>query len=251
MNLLKYKIIVTLIGFLTFFSSCNHDNGEVKTTNQLELLNSYNIKVAEPSGLAINNEGTILYTVSDNTNQIYKLSVTGNVLQSYNYSGNDLEGVSMFTSNSLLLAEERTKEIVEYNLSTGNYSKHKIVYENNDANSGIEGVAFNTNDNTIFILNEKDPGLLMRLRSNYTILATYELTFASDYSGLFFDKETNNLWIVSDQNKTVNQCSLKGELIKSYAISVTKAEGIAVTKNEIYVVSDSEAKLYVYKKPTE
>ena len=115
----------------------------------------------------------------------------------------------------------------------------------------MEGIAINLNDNTIFVLNEKNSGLLMRLRSDYSIIETYELNFAADYSGIFHDRELNSLWIVSDQSKTVNKCSLKGELIKSYSVNVTKAEGIAVTKNNIFLVSDSNSTLFKFKKPTE
>jgi uncharacterized protein YjiK len=177
------------------------------------------------------------------------MTTKGDILQKFNYKGNDLEGVSTFTGDNLLLAEERTKEIVVFDMSTGNASKHKINYENNDKNSGIEGVTYNSIDGTIFILNEKDPGKLIRLRTDFSIIAEYKLDFASDYSGIFHDNTTNNLWIVSDQNKTINKCTLTGELINSYSISVTQAEGIAIANDKIYVISDAEEKLYIYKKP--
>jgi uncharacterized protein YjiK len=242
---------LTLIGVILLFLSCSTKSEEKQVENTLELINSFSINISEPSGLAINNEGTELYTVSDNTNKIYKLSTTGKVLKTYNYEGNDLEGVSMFTSNKLLLAEERTKEIVVFDLQNNTFNKHKVAYENKDANSGIEGVAFNPNNNTIFILNEKNPGLLIKLNADFSILETYKLKFASDYSGIFYDKTTNNLWIVSDQSKTINKCNLSGKLIESYPISVAKSEGIAVTNNTIYIVSDSNSKLYKFKKPIE
>lgn len=245
------KITAALASILIITLSCSKNDEEPTTNNKLELIASYKIYVLEPSGLAINSEGTILYTVSDNTNKIYKLSITGNLLQTYQYSGNDLEGVSTFKTNKLLLAEERTKEIVEYDMNSGAYSKHKISYENKDENSGIEGVTYNPTDNTIFMLNEKDPGLLIRLRADYSIISTKELKFASDYSGIFYENSSNNLWIVSDQSRTVNKCSLIGELIKSYSIGVSKAEGVVVTNDKIYVVSDSDAKLYVFNKPIE
>jgi len=149
----------------------------------------------------------------------------------------------------LLLAEERTKEIVEFDIASGIAIKHKINYENSDGNSGIEGVTYKENDGTTFILNEKDPGKLIRLRADFSIIAEYDMNFASDYSGIFYDSSTNNLWIVSDQNKTINKCTLKGELIESYSIGVTQAEGIAVANDRIYVVSDAEEKLYIYKNP--
>ena len=248
MLLLKKYLSFILLGWF-FITSCSDNNGDIPK-DLLELESSYKIDVLEPSGLAINSAGNALYTVSDNTAQVYKLSTTGNVIQTFNYVGNDLEGVSTFTGNKLLLAEERTKEIVEFDMSAGSSLKHKINYENSSDNSGIEGVTYNSVDGTIFILNEKDPGKLIRLRADFTVIAEYDLNFAIDYSGIFYESLTNNLWIVSDQNKTINKCTLTGELIKKYSISVTQAEGIAIANNKIYVVSDAEAKLYVFKKPT-
>lgn len=247
MLLQKKYLFVILFGWF-FITSCS-DNSEDIPKDLLELEASYKIDVLEPSGLAVNSEGNALYTVSDNTAQVYKLSTTGNVIQAFNYVSNDLEGVSSFTGNKLLLAEERTKEIVEFDMSTGSALKHRINYENSAENSGIEGVTYNSADGTIFILNEKEPGKLIRLRTDFTVIAEYELNFASDYSGLFYENSSNNLWIVSDQNKTINKCTLTGELIKKYSISVTQVEGIAIANNKIYVVSDAEAKLYVFKKP--
>ena len=247
MLLLKKYLLFIFLG-LIIIASCS-DNNEDIPKDLLELEASYKIDVLEPSGLAVNSAGNALYTVSDNTAQVYKLSTTGNVIQTLNYVGNDLEGVSTFTGNKLLLAEERTKEIVEFDMSAGSSLKHKINYENSSDNSGIEGVTYNSVDGTIFILNEKDPGKLIRLRADFTVIAEYDLNFAIDYSGIFYESLTNNLWIVSDQNKTINKCTLTGELIKKYSISVTQAEGIAIANNKIYVVSDAEAKLYVYKKP--
>jgi len=235
---------------MVLLNSCSNDDvNDIIQKNTLELLETYSVNVKEPSGLAINSAGSILYTVSDNTAQVYKLSITGNVIQTFNYVGNDLEGVSTFKENKLLLAEERTKEIVEYDMSTGVFSKHKINYTNNDENSGMEGVAYTENLDAIFILNEKNPGKLIRLRSDYSVLVEYDLNFAKDYSGIFYEDVSKNLWIVSDQNKTINKCTLKGELIESYSISIIQAEGIAITDDKIYVISDTEAKLYVFKKP--
>jgi len=249
MLLLKKTYLFSLLFAAICMISCSDNDSSEELKDDLELLSTFDIAIAEPSGLTINSSGTILYTVSDNTAQVYRLTTEGNVIQTFSYKGNDLEGVSIYTGNKLLLAEERTKEIVEFDMSIGNYTKHKIDYVNNDENSGIEGVAFAENLNTIFILNEKSPGKLIRLRSDFSVLVEYELNFASDYSGIFYDSSSSNLWIVSDQNKTLNKCTLKGELIDSYSIRITQAEGVAITNNKIYIISDAEEKLYVYKKP--
>ncbi|MEN8120608.1 MAG: SdiA-regulated domain-containing protein [Bacteroidota bacterium] len=235
---------------IILFTSCSDDTkNDIVPEDSLELLATHNISVLEPSGLAIDKTGTVLYSVSDNTGNIYKLSTEGVLLKTYHYGGDDLEGVTNFTGSKLLLAEERTRQIVEYDISTGNISRHYINYENNSANSGIEGVAYKENDGSTFILNEKDPGKLIRLRADFSIIAEYELNFASDYSGIFYDISTNNLWILSDQNKTLNRCTLMGVLIEKHTVNVTQAEGIAITNDKIFIVSDAESKLYVYKKP--
>lgn len=236
---------------MAFFLSCNRNDSVVPLNTSLDLISSDRIDVLEASGLAINSSGTALYTVSDNTTNIYKLSTAGTVLHEYSYNGNDVEGITMVSNNKALLVEERTKEIVEYDLNSKNVIKNELIYDNNDSNSGLEGIAFNFNDNTIFVLNEKYPGLLMILRNDFTIIQSYELDFASDYSGIFHDRTLNCLWILSDQSKTVNKCNLNGMLIKSYSIEVNKAEGIAVTDTVIYVVTDSSPTLYRFKKPVE
>jgi len=246
--MLLHNKIVLFVLFSVLYISCSTDD-DVIPSNKLELQASYNIDVLEPSGLAINGSGSVLYTVSDHTAKIYKMSTTGNVIQEFSYVGDDLEGVSSFTDNKLLVVEERTKEVVEYNITTGTFVKHTINYENNDSNSGLEGITYNSNDQSIFILNEKNPGKLIKLNSNFTIVDEYDLSFASDYSGIFYEDSSNSLWIVSDQNKTINKCTLSGELITSYSIGVTQAEGIAIANNKIYVVSDAQEKLFVFTKP--
>ena len=246
------KIMSFTILLLAFFIACSKSDTIVNTNNdELELVSSNKINVSEASGLTINASGLTLFTVSDNTGNIYELATDGTVLKEYIYEGNDVEGISMVSNNQMLLVEERTKEIVAYDLNSKNYIKHKVNYSNNDSNSGLEGIAYNLNDNTIFVLNEKNPGLLMRLRSDYTIIESYDLDFASDYSGIFHDKVLNILWILSDESKTINKCSLKGALVESYSINVNKAEGIAVTNTNIYIVSDSNSTLYEFKKPIE
>jgi len=242
MLLLKNTLII--LAAVVIYISCDID----KKAN-LELEASYKIDVSEPSGLAINSSGTELFTVSDKTSTVYKLSTTGNIIQTYDIKGSNLEGISTYTENKLLIAEESKKKIVVFDMLTGKSIKYKIDYKNKDPNSGIEGVTFDNNSNTIFILNEKNPGKLIQLRNDFSVLAKYKLDFAADYSGIFYEKTSNHLWILSDQNNTVNKCTLSGELIESFNIRVSQPEGIAVTDNYIYIVCDKDARLYVYKKP--
>ncbi|MCB0486086.1 MAG: SdiA-regulated domain-containing protein [Flavobacteriaceae bacterium] len=231
------KLLIGVPILLFIIVSCDK-NDTFSSADTLELITSYNVDVIEPSGLAVNSSGNILYTVSDNTNKIYKLTTTGSIIQSYSYVGNDLEGVSLYTDNKLLVAEERTKEIVVFDMTTNQTVKHEIAYENNDENSGLEGVTYDADDNSIFILNEKSPGLLIELNSNFSMASETELNFAVDFSGIFYESLNKNLWIVSDQSRSVYKCDLKGRVLENYPINVSKAEGIAVTIDKIYIISD-------------
>ena len=83
MVVIKKYISVFLIGMI-FILSCSDDN-EVgdKPKDILELEASYKIDVLDPSGLAVSSSGEVLYTVSDNTAEVYKLSKTGDIVQTY------------------------------------------------------------------------------------------------------------------------------------------------------------------------
>ncbi len=248
MQIQRNNYLSVLLGLLVLIS-CSDNEEITPVDDQLELLVKYKIDVPEPSGLAIDQSGSALYTVSDNTNKVYKISAQGEVIRTFGYSGNDLEGVSLYKDDKLLLAEERLKQIVVFDMLSGSVQKHRIDYQNNEDNSGIEGVSYNSHDGSTFILNEKNPGLMIRLSSDFSIVKSYDLSFASDYSGIFYDNGKKELWIVSDQKKTINQCTLNGKLIKSYSVNIDKVEGIVLTNNKIFVVSDADAYLYVYKRP--
>lgn len=230
--------------------SCSNKE-EINNKIFLEQIARYSIDVPEPSGLAINSSGNILYTVSDNTNKVYKMSTTGVILQTYDFVGNDLEGICSYTNGKLLLAEERTKRIIELTIATGVNTGHQMAYDNNEANSGMEGIIYNGNENIIYFLNEKDPGKLFKVNSSFNILNSYNLNFANDYSGMFYEASTDILWIVSDESQSINKCTTEGELLDSFSINVNKPEGIALANNKIYVVSDSQETLYVFQKPNE
>lgn len=215
----------------------------------LVLINSYNIDVLEPSGLGINAAGDQLYTVSDNTNKIYQLSLTGAVEETYTYEGNDLEGVTTYTDGKLLVAEEALKQLVEYDIATGTSTAHTIDYTNNADNGGIEGVTYDSTNGKIYMLNEKDPGLLLEIASDFSVTSEITLNLAGDYAGIFFDATDSNLWISSDESNSLNHCTVSGKLIARYSLDINKAEGVVITSDKIYIVSDTDAKLYVYEKP--
>jgi uncharacterized protein YjiK len=247
MNKFGNKIfIIFLISILSYSCSKSDEfKTDIKILKQIE---SYSLDIKEPSDLCFGSSTGTLYTVSDNTCKVYKITTTGKIIAELNYTGQDLEGVTFVDNQNLYIAEERFRQIVKLDLQGNELMRRDIPVEINDINSGLEGISYSTFNNHFYILNEKTPGVLIETDQNLNVLDTYTLSFANDYSGICVDNKNNELWIVSDESASVFRCTLKGVVIESYSIAVYNAEGIAVDSEnkKIYIVSDSRAKLYIF-----
>lgn len=222
----------------------------------LTLLDSYNIgsNVAEPSGLALDKINNQLFVVSDAGN-IYRLSLTGDLLEVYSYPG-DLEGVSMYnTPNTILVAIEDVHTLFVFDFETSTtIASHKMSYENiGKPGSGIEGVTYNSTTGEIYFLNEKKPGALLVANSDFIVTEEYVLAFADDYSASHYVEETKVLWLGSDASSTISICTTEGVVIETLdvkfnGIAIKKLEGVAIDyENQIlYIVTDEGRELLVY-----
>ncbi len=228
--------------------SCTKEDTKIRYEN-LQFIKESPIAIPEPSGLSFDFNKTAFYTVSDQTSEIYKLSLTGALIGELNYKGNDLEGITIDpVSGDIYVVEERLREIVRLNSDGEELERFHPDIEENAENSGLEGITYNPGNNHLYVLNEKDPGLLIEIDTNGEIIKQKELDFASDYSGIFYERTEQVLWIVSDQSRTISKCDLDGNKIVSYRISDKKAEGIVVDNitKQIYVVLDGEDKMQIY-----
>jgi uncharacterized protein YjiK len=170
------------------------------------------------------------------------------VLSELAYSGSDLEGLCYVGNQFLYVAEERLRTVIKLDMQGNKLEQKAIPVEKNDENQGLEGISYATFNKHFYILNEKNPGLLIETDENLNVLKTYPLSFADDYSGICVDNVNQQLWIVSDESASVTKCTMKGESIVSYRIPVSNPEGIAFDPltNQLYIISDSEARLYFF-----
>lgn len=243
----SFKLILPTLLVLLFTYACSkHKNDNLV---QLSLNEVYSVNIPETSDLSFGSSTDILYTVSDRTAKVYKITTKGKVLSELSYSGSDLEGVTYAGNQFLYVAEERFRKIIKLDLQGNQVNEKAIPVEINDENQGLEGISYATFNSHFYILNEKNPGLLIETDENLNVLKSYPLSFASDYSGICVDNVNQQLWIVSDESASVTKCTMKGELIESYHIPVSNPEGIAFnpTNNDLYIISDTEARLYLFK----
>ncbi|MEN8115448.1 MAG: SdiA-regulated domain-containing protein [Bacteroidota bacterium] len=232
------SLVVGLIGLLVFVS-CSENN------EHTILLDTYPLSISEPSGLSYSADKQSLYTVSDR-GTIYSLSFDGKSIQKLSYTSDDFEGVTVNIKNSgIYVVKERSGELVELDVN-GRYKKTYSII-NNPGNSGLEGVSYDSKRNLFYLLKEKDKGLLITYSLSEGITDETELGFASDYSGIFYNENTDKLWIVSDESNTLTRCDLKGNSEIYYDLTNLQGiEGVVVNEDETeaFIVSDPSNKIY-------
>ena len=144
------------------------------------------------------------------------------------------------------------------------------------SNKGLEGIAWNASSETFFMLKEGKPPLLIEVHEDLgTILRHWVLDEERgfsvpglpqeklDVSGIGYDSRRDILWLVSDKgqclfvydyhrHRVLQRFSLgfragRGKGIGTYQ-RIKKAEGVAISPDgeNLFVVSDKEARLYVY-----
>ena len=223
-------------------------SSKVNSQSDLKLINSIKLAIPEPSGISASD--THLYIVSDKNGSIYKVNLSGGIVQKIKTKYTDVEGVTFNSiSNSLLIVNESKRALIALNLKGKRIEKTIILGKQKEPNSGLEGVCFDANENKLYAVNEKSPKELLVLNLKGKIVNTFKVKFSKDISGICLDKKTNSFWLVSDESKAIYNITKKGELLKSYKIPVEKAEGIVIHNNKFYIVSDNLNSLFIFEKP--
>lgn len=242
------KIFTNIIFFtalLVLSTNCNPSDN--KNKRELKQLAEYKIKVSEPSGLALTIDKKHLWTVSDQNKSAYMLTLDGKIVKSVKIDAVDLEGITIINDTTIAVVSERSGEIIFVGYSGKELNRFSTSHINKN-NTGLEGIEYDKNSAHFFIIKEKNPAYLIEYDQKFNELSRKELKFASDYSGVELIAETNQLWIISDENKSLFLCNKKGEVIETYKVKITQIEGIAidVKSKRIYFVSDIEEKLYIF-----
>ena len=247
------KFFVTLFSALflfliiIYFSNFSQ-TGE--TSKSLYPFQEFKLKVPEPSGLYFDSKTNTLWTVSDENSTIYQLDSTAQIINKIFVNGKDLEGITFVNDSLLAVILERERTVVLLNNAGKEINRFKLNLIG-EPNKGIEGISFNSDSGTFYVINEKKPRLLLEIDITGQETNTFNLDLATDFSGLSYENKENHLWIISDENQSILECTLSGKLINKYSVDIEQIEGIAIdSENKIlYLVSDPEEKLYKFHLP--
>ncbi len=242
--------------------------------------------LTEPSGLALDPAGDGLWTVSDDTNRVFRLGLEGKLERSRSFEvpANGLEGITTHPDGrSLYVVREDTNELLCIDVETEKVTLHRRLAEmagygavaecfaDGDSNKGLEGVTWNGDTGTLFALKEGSPGLLIEIDADlHSVRGHTRLDTKNgfvdddlrgdrvDFSGVCYDLTRRAFWIVSDRARRIFLYDGAGDRVLHSAPlgyakhgeyrQVAKAEGVAydAERSRIYVVSDEEVRLYVY-----
>ena len=244
---ITYRLIITLLLILTAFAGCIKEKEE-KPGDKITLLGSYDIPVPEPSGLTLTSDQNGFWTVSDEDSSLYELDKYGKIIKRIKVKGFDLEGVTIIDEATLAIVLERTREVVVLDTSGTELQRVKINLEG-ELNSGLEGITYNESTKHFYIVTEKDPAFIIELDGDLNEVRRDTIKFAADVSGIFYAKNDNILWILSDEDQMVVKTDMELNIITKFKISTIQPEGITINKNgdRLYIISDIEEKLSVYK----
>ena len=262
-----------------------------KQNYSLTYLESFNIKneaegLMEPSGLVLSHGGNALWTISDDTSKIFKISLTGKLkkAKSFKISDSELEGITLIQDGEFfLVVKESNNEIIKIMIETQEVIDRKCLdemagydaiahhFSNGVLNKGLEGITWNQNTGTIFVMKESSPGLLMEISANLQTITShcllnhdngfYDADVSAeelDFSDICYDQTQDCFWIISDMarrlflydwqaNKVIQSLKLGYGQEGEYR-EIEKAEGIAINpdENRLYIVSDETARLYTF-----
>jgi len=213
----------------------------------LKPLHVYKLNISEPSGITYFENH--LFIVSDFNGMVYKTDLEGVIIDKIQLPTTDNEGVCFDGEGNLIVVNETKRRLLKIDSEGEIIQQLKIKGKQKHKNSGLEGVCFNEKEKSLYVINEKSPKQLLKLNKEGKITESFKLNFSNDVSGICFDNSSNSFWLVSDESKLLMNMNKRGELISSFNIPVSKAEGIVAYNTNLYIVSDLENTLYVFKIP--
>ncbi len=243
MNVKFFSILQILL--ILQFLSCEQSEKQLNTL--LDDIGTQSISVPEPSGIDITYDRSGFWTVSDENSTIYRLDNEGNVVQSIAVEGFDLEGITVIDEKKIAVVLERSREIVILD-NSGNELKRKQLPLKGELNSGLEGISYNSENKHFYVLNEKNPSLLLELNEDLEIVSMDTLNFSKDVSGIFYDGENKLFWIISDEDQLVAKVDLNRNLIDSIKVDIFQPEGITIdgAGKRLYIISDNWETIHVF-----
>lgn len=208
---------------------------------------SYNLKLREPSGIVYDQVAEHFIIVSDEGG-LASFDFDFNKLESYKIKKGDLEGVTIRENELILLNEAKDQVIVALLLADEIDIKNRYkLTKTGSNNTGYEGITYDDDQEFFVTVSQSYPSNILIFDESFNEIEKITFETSKMLSDIFYYR--GFYYLLSDDDKSIYKVNQDFELSATYLIPVIDAEGICVFDKKLYVVSDGEAKLYIFDLP--
>lgn len=209
----------------------------------LEYEDRARLDVDEPSDLV--NVGGKLYAVSDRHSNIYEVEANGDAKKALEIDASDLEALGYDPARGEFLVADESRAKIWSIDADGKRHDAIEVDGADDGNSGIEGLVV-APDGHLFVVKEKSPVEIFELDAAGTELAHEKPEFAKDLSAITYNPIDKRLYVLSDEDHALFRLTHALTPDRAWRLPIDKPEGLAFDGETLYVVSDSEERIYAF-----
>jgi uncharacterized protein YjiK len=212
------------------------------------------------SGITYRPESETLFLVSNTPTRVYEITMGGRLIRQIDLVGfHDTEDIVFIEKQTFAVIEEKTKKIILFQISP---ETEAVQYANcrqiptlppQGVNTGLEGLAWDPDTRTFLIAQENDPRAVYTIPYNSTggareVPGLYNLPWIKlgNYSGIYFDRASRRLLILSRKSGKIRDYTLEGQEkgslnLHRFIPGIIRAEGLAVVPGEkLYVCSEPD-----------
>lgn len=224
--------------------------------------------ICNASGVTFNPQKQRLYVVLNGPEMILELALDGSLLRRITLDGfEDTEGIVWLEGDRFAVIEERRRRLVLLTLPAQATqiayadSEHYLIDGDEAGNKGLEGLAWNAEQNRFYLAKEKGPRKLYQvpLPQGSDRIADVSIPWdvqrrslgLSDISDLYHSQITDHLLLLSDESKTVVEVDGTGREVSRLVLE----EGVNGLDHDVLqpegLTCDDRGNLYVCSEPNQ
>lgn len=274
-----YLLRIDALGWYFWHNNKHQDSGHnLKLRDYQVVLDGQAIPgLTDASGLTYNTSTHTLFTVLNQSPYIVELSLDGQVLRKILVEGvGDMEGITYVADQRFVIADEGDNRLIEVEIppyatvvQTRHFPQLKLGLDE-DGNQNIEGVSWDSVNQRLLIVKEKNPKRLLEVRGFIEPLPSYpghlsivdldrsqrSIGAMRDLSSVTYHDDSGHFLLLSDESRLIKEYDRQGRAVSAMALwkgfhglrkHVPQAEGIAVGPDKrIYIMSEPNL-LYVFR----
>jgi uncharacterized protein YjiK len=159
--------------------------------------------------------------------------------------GTDLEALAYDKKRDEFLIADETRAKVWYIDDGGRRHDPIEIEDADDGNSGIEGLAVAPNGH-VFAVKEKDPSRIYELDEDGDLETAKKVDFTDDLSAITYNASDRHIYVLGDEEHTLYRLDSDWDVDRAWKLPLDHPEGIAFDGDTLYVVSDTEARIYTF-----